>query len=237
MKSIDDIAVIIQARLGSQRVPAKMLRDFAGSTLLDIALEKLKRSTVFPKECIYLCVHEPELAASGRRHGVNVFRRSARSASSEGNPLMELYEWWDRLPHRYGVLINACLPFLSTHTIDAFVRQYAATKADGLFGVIERRNYFWDENHRLLCDLPGDQAVMNTKSVGVTYEAAHALYAGRLDRIGKGVWMGDLRQPGEIELFPVAEEEALDIDYPWQFEMAESLYNRRYGGSQHELVR
>jgi CMP-N-acetylneuraminic acid synthetase len=230
MKPVDDIAVIIQARLGSQRVPRKMLKPFAGTTLLDIALAKLKCTTAFASANIYLCVHEPELVAVGERHGVKVFRRSARSAASEGNPLQELYEWWDRLGHRYAVMVNACLPFLRLETIDAFVRRYATTAAEGLFGVIERRTYFWNQQGEMLCALPGEQAVMNTKLVGVTYEAAHALYAGRLDRIGEGVWMGNLRTPGEVELFPIAEEEALDIDYAWQFELAESLYTRKCGG-------
>ena len=42
MKDKKDIAVIIQARLGSQRVPNKMIKQFHNTTLLDIALEKIK---------------------------------------------------------------------------------------------------------------------------------------------------------------------------------------------------
>ena len=41
MKDVHDIAVVIQARLGSQRVPGKMLKPFAGTTLMDIAIEKM----------------------------------------------------------------------------------------------------------------------------------------------------------------------------------------------------
>lgn len=230
MKAIDDIAVIVQARLGSQRLPRKMLRPFAGTTLLDIALTTLRRATAFPADNLYLCVHEPELAAVGERHGVRVIRRSARSAASEGQPIAELYEWWDRLPQTYGVLVNACLPFLEAATIDAFIRRYAASPAEGLFGVIERRNYFWDQAGALLTPLSGEGAAMNTKQVGVTYEAAHALYAGRLARIGQGVWMGRLDRPGEVELFPLSEEECLDIDYPWQFDLAQCWYRDRCGG-------
>ena len=37
-KALDEIAVIIQARMGSQRVPQKMTRPFADTTLTDIAL-------------------------------------------------------------------------------------------------------------------------------------------------------------------------------------------------------
>jgi hypothetical protein len=70
---------------------------------------------------------------------------------------------------------------------------------------------------------------MNTKYVDVTFEAAHALYAGRLARIGQGVWMGRMDRPGEVELFPMEEEECLDIDYPWQFRLAECRYRDCYG--------
>ena len=68
---------------------------------------------------------------------------------------------------------------------------------------------------------------MNTKVVGVTYEAAHCLYAGRLDSIGSGIWMGNFQIPGQIELFSMREQEVLDIDYPWQFELCEALYEKR----------
>ena len=44
MKNINDICVLVQARLGSQRVPGKMLRPFANTTLVDILLKKLTQS-------------------------------------------------------------------------------------------------------------------------------------------------------------------------------------------------
>ena len=45
-----------------------------------------------------------------------------------------------------------------------------------------------------------------------------------MDLIEKGIWMGDFQKPGEIELYPMEERECLDIDYPWQFELCETLY-------------
>ena len=105
MKWKNDICVIVQARLGSQRVPNKMIRPFAGTTLTDIFLEKVKQCKSFPIENFYLSVHEPELKDIGYNHEVNVFYRSKRSANSEGTPMTLMYEWWDRLPHKYVVLI------------------------------------------------------------------------------------------------------------------------------------
>ena len=136
--------------------------------------------------------------------------------------MTDMYEWWDKIPFKYVVLINACAPFLSIETIDDFVLKYTKSAADGLFGVIEKKNYFWDGNENLLTPLA--EAVMNTKTVQKTYEAAHCLYAGQLDKVGKGIWMGDFNKPGDIELFSMDEKECLDIDHEWQFELCEKLY-------------
>jgi len=221
MKSIDDIAVVIQARLGSQRVPRKMIRPIAGTTLTDIALKTIKGCKSFPQENFYLSVHEPELLDIGEKHDVNIFHRSEQSAKSEGTPMTDMYEWWDKLPHKYCVLVNACAPFLTSETIDSFVRAYSYATSDGMFGVIKKKNYFWNFNKNLITPLT--EAVMNTKTVAPVYEAAHCLYAGRLDKIGDGVWMGDFNTPESIKLFQMEEEEVFDIDYEWQFKLAEKL--------------
>ena len=224
MKKLDDILVLIQARLGSQRVPLKMIRSFADTTLMDITIEKILKSNVIAKKNFYISAYEPELKGICKKWGVNIFHRSEKSASSEGTPMTEMYEWWDRLPYKYCVLINACAPFIETETIDNFVLEYAKTNSDGMFGVIERKDYFWNSDGKLLTPWPEGQDVMNTKFVGKTYEAAHCLYAGRMDKIGDNVWMGDFQKPGDIELFPMQEEQCLDIDYEWQFKMCESVY-------------
>jgi CMP-N-acetylneuraminic acid synthetase len=68
---------------------------------------------------------------------------------------------------------------------------------------------------------------MNTKYMNITYEAAHCLYASRMDIIGDGYWM-DKNTPPEPELFTIENElETFDIDYEWQFEVAEQLYKNQ----------
>jgi CMP-N-acetylneuraminic acid synthetase len=44
-----------------------------------------------------------------------------------------------------------------------------------------------------------------------------------MDWIGEGLWM-DNKSPAEPELFIMDELEAFDIDYEWQFKIAELLY-------------
>ena len=131
MKDKKDIAVIIQARLGSQRVPNKMIKQFHNTTLLDIALEKIKKLKSVPINNFYLSAYEPEIISKGKEHNLNIFYRSKKSAESEGTPMTEMYDWWDKLPHKYCVLINACLPFLEVDTIDNFIEEYASNNHRG----------------------------------------------------------------------------------------------------------
>jgi hypothetical protein len=221
MKNVSDVAVIIQARLSSQRCKQKMIRPFADTTLLDLCLQKLVDSNI-PNENIWVSVHEDELIKLSQKYPVNIFHRSEKSAMSEGTPMTEIYEWWDKIPQKYVVMVNACAPFLKKETIEHFFNDYCQTEHEGMFGVVSKKNYFWNENGEMLT--PVTEAVMNTKTARIVKEAAHCLYASPTSTIGQGIWMGRFNVPGEIKLWDLKEEEIFDIDYEWQFTAYEKLY-------------
>ena len=91
MKAPEEVAVLIQARLSSQRCPRKMIRQFADTTLMDLCIQKLVESNI-PNENIWISVHEPELVELVKKYPVNIFHRSEKSAMSEGAPMTEIYE-------------------------------------------------------------------------------------------------------------------------------------------------
>lgn len=227
-KKRDDICIVVQARLGSQRVPGKMLRPFSGTTLVDIMFEKLKLLKTIPIEQVYFSAWEPELKQVAKNHGINIFHRSMKSAKSEGQPLTEIYEWHDKLPYKYIILVSACNPLLSVETIDSFVSSFLQSDREGAFAVFEKKTYYWDKHGNNLTDW-GGSTIMNTKFVEPVYEAAHCLYASRMDIIADGFWMDD-KSPPEPELFSMQELEAFDIDYEWQFILGELLYQNLKAG-------
>jgi len=221
-KNLNDICFLVQARMGSQRVPGKMLRTFSDTTLVDILFTKLLQSSIINKSNLYFSVHEEELKLVGEKYDVNIFNRSVASSKSEGQPLTEIYEWHDKLPFKYVILISACNPLLSIETIDAFVKSFIDSDKEGAFAVFEKKTYYWDEHGNATTDWQG-ASIMNTKFVKPVYEAAHCLYASRLDIIKDGYWM-DTNSPPCPELFVMKELEAFDIDYEWQFKLGEFLY-------------
>lgn len=222
MKNKKDVLVFIQARLGSQRVKNKMLRPFANSNLFEIAIKKVLKSNI-PKENFYVSVYEEELKDIAKKHGVNIFHRSYESAINDNN-LQKIYEWHDKLPFKYALKINACCPLLKVSTINNFYNHYINSKHDGLFAVIKKNNYFWNEEGELVTPWPDNQTIMNTKAVGATYEAAMVFFAGKMSTIKNDIWMGSLRKKNDPELFVMDEKETLDIDYNWQFKNGEALY-------------
>jgi len=143
-KKIEDICVLVQARMGSQRVPGKMLRPFAETTLTDILFDKLTQSTILPKSNIYFSAYEDELKEVGAKHNINIFHRSKDSAFAETDMKL-IYEWHDKLPFKYVVLISACNPLLTIETIDGFLKSFIESDKEGAFAVFEKKTYYWDQ--------------------------------------------------------------------------------------------
>ncbi len=225
MKNINDIAFIIQARLSSQRVPKKMIRNFGNSNLFEIGLQKLVNSTVAPNSNIYASVCDDELVKIAEKYPINIHKRSKESAIGEED-LCTIFDWHDKLDFKYYVMLSACTPLLEQETIDSFFSTFISTDSDGLFAVVKNRSFVWNSNHEMISKFP--DAKMNTKHIEPVYLPAHCLYAGKMDRIKNGVHMGTFRELNDPELYIIeGEKECLDIDYEWQFIAAEALYNHQ----------
>lgn len=133
-----------------------------------------------------------------------------------------IYEWHNKLPFKYIVLISACNPLLTVKTIDSFLKSFIESDKEGAFAVFEKKTYYWNKQGKPITDWQ-EVSIMNTKNIEPIYEAAHCLYASRLDIIEQGYWM-DKNYPPQPELFVMKEIEAFDIDYEWQFQLGEQLY-------------
>lgn len=226
MKNLDKVAFIVQARLNSKRVPQKMIRPFAGDTLFGIILDKLLECKNIPNENIIASVYEDKLIEIVDNKPISYFVRSEESAEEESN-LQLIYEWHDKLPNKfeYVVLISGCNPLLTVETIDKFVEKFTTQEEENLFAVIEKKQYYWNKDGKMITKWPEGETIMNTKVIEPTYEAAHCLYASRLDTIKDNRFMVDYTKEN-LNLYIIPELESFDIDHEWQFKTAETLYEQ-----------
>ncbi len=224
MKNIDDVAIIVQARLNSERLPNKMLKKFSDSSLFEILLDKISRSKIISAKNVFLSVHETELKNIAKKYSFNIYNRSFQSAN-EDNDIKIIYEWWNKIPKKYCILISACNPLLKVETIDKFINFFVNSNKEGAFAVFEKKTYYWNKSGKAITDW-NNSKIMNTKIVDPVYEAGHCLYASNLSFLEKGNWM-DNKVPPEPDLFLIDEIECFDIDYDWQFNIAEKLYREK----------
>jgi len=226
MKEIKDVVFIIQARTQSTRVPNKMLRPFADSNLFEIAIKKVLSSNVIPRDNFYLSIMDDELIDIAKKYGVNYFIRSEES-TQEPVTLQKALEWYDKLPFKYYVIINACNPLLTIQTIEKFIDKFLQSESRGMFGVFEKKTFLFSNDGVMLNKFYGDDkylASLETKYVETCYEAAHSLYGGTLKDIGNDVYMGSFKKSKDPDFFVMEEIECFDIDWEWQFELAERMY-------------
>lgn len=226
MKNITDIVFLVPARVNSTRVSNKMLRPFADTTLIDLAIDKVLQSTIIPRDNFYLHIGDDELISLAESRRVNYYKRSHESLQ-EPVTLDKFHEWATTLPHKYFVIINACNPLLKIETIDNFVKKFIEVDSNGLFGVFEKKTFLFNSDGVMINRFFGEDkylATLETKMVETCYEAAHSLYAGSKEDLLNGIYMGSFKKPNDPSFFVMEEIECFDIDWPWQFETAEKLY-------------
>jgi len=227
---VKELTCVISARLGSTRTPQKMVRPFAGSSLLEILLRKLQGVKNLDPDRIWLSAYEDEIRAVGEKVGVRIYPRTYES-TLEPNTCDVIYRYaWD-IPSAYFLVVNGCNPLLRVETIERAIEAFQAHDWNSLFTVVERRNFFWSPDGRMLNRFLGEDkylATLETKMVEPIYEAGNSLFiwSGAFLRAHRVFWTMTRDDP---HFFPIPEDEFIDTDDPWQFQLAERLYRGRFG--------
>jgi CMP-N-acetylneuraminic acid synthetase len=218
------VAALLPVRTQSTRCRNKALRPFGASNLTRLALERAVHSEAV--DAIYFAAHEEELLAVARDFPrVRIIRRS--EASAFGEDAVTIYDFLREVEEPIVATMNACCPFVRIETYDRAVREFVAGGYRSLLPVVETQEWYFDDRGRPLN--PPDPSVINSKMLSPVYRATHPFTIYYRDDFLKdyNVWHF---APGDPHLFPVTDEEGIDIDTEFQFEVAEALYRARGGG-------
>ncbi|MER3407800.1 MAG: hypothetical protein C4292_03220, partial [Nitrososphaera sp.] len=168
---------------------------------------------------------EPELVEVGKRRGWQIYPRTYES-TLEPNTVPVIYRYaWD-IDSEYFMHIHATNPLLSIETIDRAMEKFEDVSHDGLVAVLKRQTFYFRQNGELVNNFAGTEEqkwTFETKLVEPLYELAHAIYIWKASNVREHARLF-FNPP---YLFEIPPEEFVDIDYPWQWRLAELQYRER----------
>ena len=216
------LAGIIHARKNSTRCPNKHLRDLNGTTLIDIALEKLSKLDLDEK---YLAVYDQELK-DRVIDGVQILHREYDSVAPGNCHHSVMYKHLENVESEFIVNYNPCQPFLQVDKLNHCIRVFKQSRMRSMITVQKERNFFWDRIRNPINFKPNDR--LSTTAGPWIYSATHSL-----------VFYEKNYMLSEWELFPNtkdnpfplivdwSEEEYLDVDTETDFEIVNYFHKRK----------
>lgn len=217
MKSI---SVVINARLGSTRVPQKLVKPFAESSLIEIALSKLDRMDFF--EHRYLAVSERDLIELGSKYkNVEILERDAAAVKKGVNPLTVTFEHYLRVPSDYIFVFNPCLPCIEVETIKRAFDYFQQSNFNSYTAVVPTGDWIFNSEGKALTN---SNPLNPTTNKDRTYlKACHAFHIIKKNFFSENgvLWTFNLDDPHLIE---IPEHEAIDVDTKNEFTLAEIIY-------------
>ena len=129
-----NIVAIVQARMGSTRLPNKVLVDIAGKTMLERTVERIQRSTRVTKVIVATTDTESDnvIAQECERLGVRCFR------GSEEDVLDRYYQAAKEVNADIVIRITADCPLIDPEIIDHIITRFIDEQPNYASNVLTR---------------------------------------------------------------------------------------------------
>lgn len=221
------ISVLINARTTSSRLPRKLVLPFAGTTLVDIALEKLDRMDFFAHR--YFAVAEPELRARAEPYrNIEILDRDPAAIAPGYNDHRKVFAHYERVDSDYIMWLNACHPLLSVDTLRRAVSQVLETRHNSYTSVVPTTDWIFDEEGEPITNTRA--SMLSTAHSRKFFKVAHGFHVIRKEFFLRDYqyWTLTRNDPALIEI-PVGE--SYDVNDEPEFAVAEAAYLRSRGGA------
>lgn len=216
-------AALVPMKGESERIPGKNLRPMCGRPLCHWILESL--ASVEAVDTVVVNTDSEEIARSVTSAFDVVVHERPDRLRGHGVPMNRILRHdVDRLSDRQlFVQTHATNPLLRPRTIERALDRFLAEGAhDSLFSVTRHQARFWDAGGRPVNHDPTEPLVP-TQALDPLFEENSSLYVfsrGSLTATGQRIGERPVR-------FEMPRPEAVDIDEPEDWEMAEALLRAR----------
>ena len=215
------IKALVAVRSGSQRVLNKNMRPFAGSNLLTLKLEQLKR--IDELDGIILNSNDDEMLNIGEKMGVEIVKREQYYASNEVS-MSEVYKnMAENCDCDVIAYINVTNPLIKDDTISEIIRFYRENcdKFDSVNSAHLIKEFMFENNKPINYDLKKQPRSQDLPEIFALNFAVSVISKEKMIS-GKNV-VGE-----KPYIYGIDEIEATDIDNPIDFEFSEFVYKKRF---------
>lgn len=117
---------IIQARMGSTRLPGKIMYEVCGESILSLMIKRIKNAKKLDKIIIATTINENDnvIVNFCKLNGIDFFR------GSENDVLSRYYETSKKFPSDIIIRLTSDTPLLDPKTIDSIIEQYEKNDYD-----------------------------------------------------------------------------------------------------------
>ena len=215
-----DLSIVINARVDSTRVYRKIVRDFCGTTLLDLALERVKDIDV-PK---YVATCEDEIIQIVARHdGFKILDRDPMSVKKGFRDQRITFAHYSNVLTSKIMMVNSCCPFVELSTYKSAIEKMFREKHTTLTTVKRINNIFFDSDFNPINAPLREVSTLNNKPI---YEMSHLFHIFDKKFFLDNGYFWDYSS-GHPFLYEVKVEESLDIDFEMDFDICETLWRKR----------
>lgn len=218
------------AREGSSRVPGKMVRPFAGTTLFEIYLKKFEKISKVnnPFDDIIMAVNKNDnmLYNLCNDTPIKIIDRSDESVASWNSSISLTYHFIEDFNQDYIMLINGCLPLLKPETIIEVGKMFRNNKKiESLTCAKYTYNFIWNKDTNRPINNPLGDKNFSTARVKPYLEQVHGFHiSNRKFLLENDMHWGFKNNYDPYLNIIEPTEEFLDVDTEYDFNIAECMY-------------
>ncbi len=213
------IIAMIPARLGSKRIPKKNIRYMGDKALIQYPIDLALKSGAF--ESVWVNTESKELGKVIQTMGAQFHERPKELAGDTATNREFTYEFLEKHPCDYVVMVNTTSPLLRQETLDKFMEYVKENDFDTVLSVVSEKEETFYQDKPLNFSL---QEKVNSQLLKPVEKIVWAMTAWkrktfmRLQEEGKNPVFG-----GKIGKFAIPKDESCDLDTEEDWRIAEGI--------------
>ncbi len=209
------VVALVPIKMNNERTPGKNTKQLSdGTPLIQLILSSLKETVEI--DDVYVFCSDDEIRTY-LISGIHFLKRDKKYDAADADVNDMFYSFSREIPADIYVLAHATAPFQQAKSIDEGIRAVKSGKYDSAIAVKRMQEFFWKDGAPLNYDT---KKIPRTQDLSPYFVETTGLYIYTKDVIQtKRSRIGD--RPYMLCVSPI---EAVDINNPIDFEMANAIY-------------